>query len=98
MKSGRQGDTCFRRYRRWLSVISEKVHVASKSSLQVRGSTPIALGNDLIPGAERYLGLCISLPKGLKGLSCYYVRSHSTFPSRDQSKFPLREPFIRTST
>jgi hypothetical protein len=76
------------------SVVSEKVHVVSKSSLQVRGSTPIALGNDLIPGAERYLGLRVSLSKDLKGLSCYY----SMFPPRDQQKFPPRELFRRTST
>jgi hypothetical protein len=48
------------------SVVSDKVHIISKRSLQVRRPTPLAFGNDLIPGAERYLRLSVLRPKDLK--------------------------------
>ena len=48
------------------SVVSDKVHIISKRSLQVRRPTPLSFGNDLIPGAERYLGLRVSLPEDLE--------------------------------
>jgi hypothetical protein len=48
----------------------------------------------LIPSAERYLGLRVSLPKDLKCLPCYYIHSHIMFPPWDQSKFPLWELYL----
>ena len=44
------------------SVISDKVHIISERSFQVRRPTPLSFGNDLIPGAEWCLGLRVSFP------------------------------------
>jgi hypothetical protein len=44
------------------SVVPDEIHVVSKRSLQVRRSTPVTLGKDLIPGTERCLGLRVSFP------------------------------------
>src|SRR6185312_10608912 len=66
------------------SVISDKVHIISERSLQIRRPTPLASGNDLIPDAERHLSLRVSLPKDLKCLPRYYVHGHSMFPLWDQ--------------
>jgi hypothetical protein len=68
------------------SIISDEVHVISKRSLQVCRFTPVTLGNDLIPSTEWYLGLRVSLPKGMECPPCYYVHSHSMFPIWDQFK------------
>jgi len=70
------------------SVVSDKVHVISKRSLQVRGFTPVTLGNDLIPSTEGYRGLRVSQPKGLECLPRYYIHSLSMFPTWDQSIIP----------
>ena len=69
------------------SVIPDKVHIDSKRTLQVCRATPVAFGNDLIPGAERCLGLRIPLPKGLE---CFpgYLRSLWT----PRSLLPLQCP------
>ena len=47
------------------SVVSDKVHIISKRSLQVYGLTPVALGNDLIPSTEGRFGLRVLLPNAL---------------------------------
>ena len=45
------------------SVVSDEVHIICKRSLQICGSTPVALGNDLMPGAKGCLGLGVCSQK-----------------------------------